>query len=121
MTIAYLKECIVIIRSIVAAAIAMGSEVYRVRVVAESWTSLVNGDPVNLAIDIDGCDSRPARIGRIAFPAFVTTAWSLVPGIWNAMVVRLSSPSEWYIAPFTWPGLRIRFPSGQAPHSYEQM
>ncbi|SVD10983.1 uncharacterized protein METZ01_LOCUS363837, partial [marine metagenome] len=44
----------------VAAVIAMGNEVYRVRVVADSWTSLVNGDPVNLAIDIDGWDSRSA-------------------------------------------------------------
>ena len=67
------------ISSIVAAVIAIGSDVYKVRVVADSWTSLVNGDPVNLAIDIDGWDSRSSRIGRIAFPAFVTTAWSLVP------------------------------------------
>ena len=94
MIIAYLKERIVIIRSMVAAATAMGNEVYSVRVVADSWTSLVNGDPVNLAFEIDGWDSKFARIGRIASPAFVITAWSLVPGIWNAMVVRFSSPSE---------------------------
>ena len=50
----YTKSGIDIINRIVAATIAIGNEVYKVFVEAESCNSLVNGEPVNLARDIDG-------------------------------------------------------------------
>ena len=50
----YFTDLIVTKSKIVAAAIATGREVYKVRVEADNCSSLVKGDPVKPARSIDG-------------------------------------------------------------------
>ena len=92
--VAYLTERIVALKSTTAATNAMGRDVYKVWVDADSCAFLVKGDPDSPTLYMDGWASRSINAGFMDCSVAVTTDWSRVPGIWNQIPVTCSPISD---------------------------